>query len=107
MSMKTVDPREFRDSGLLQEVNRQWFHPRGLALYVTVDSGAGTVGFGGILDARDDPEGFLFAPEEPDAAKAVEAARLLETRLAARIALGCDSNGIQPLPIPAAHPEEG
>lgn len=51
---------EFQSSGLLQEVNRQWFHPRGLALSVVVHAD-GTKQFGNVLDARDDYEGFVFS----------------------------------------------
>lgn len=35
MSAKHIDPKEFRDLGFLQEANRQFFHPHGLALEVT------------------------------------------------------------------------
>lgn len=59
-----LDIHEFRQLGLLQEVNRRFFHPIGLALAVNsnkdgepriIDSLAY------IIDSRDDPEGFCFA----------------------------------------------
>lgn len=50
---------EFRSSGLLQEVNRLFFHPRGLAIGVRVTESGEWV-FDGIRDHRDDPEGIVF-----------------------------------------------
>lgn len=51
--------REFLDEGYLQEVNRRFFHPLGLALSVKVDDD-GHVSLHNIWDGRDDPEGFTF-----------------------------------------------
>lgn len=56
---KYLDIKEFRSLGLLREVNRQFLHPIGLALAVERD-GDGNESLFGILDARDDPEGFVF-----------------------------------------------
>lgn len=64
-----MDIREFREVGFLQEVNRQFFHPLGLALEVIIDED-GPERLGGIWDYRDDPEGMLFAAEDIDADKA-------------------------------------
>lgn len=58
--IKYMDIEEFRELGFLQEANRQFFHPLGLALEVVVDAD-GTWRLGGIQDYRDDPEGYLFA----------------------------------------------
>ena len=49
-----IDPAEFQRLGYLQEVNRQFLHPLGLAL--AVHEGA----FAGVMDCRDDPEGVYF-----------------------------------------------
>jgi hypothetical protein len=54
-----IDIAEFRRLGLLQEVNRLFFHPRGLALEVVVAED-GTEQLGGVWDYRDDPEGMSF-----------------------------------------------
>jgi len=56
---------EFKDMGLLQEVNRLFFHPLGLALVIsecTCSKKSDTVQWivSGIWDYRDDPEGMLF-----------------------------------------------
>lgn len=53
-----MDPKEFQNFGYLQEVNRKFFHPLGLALSVHTDE-TGTH-FGGIWDMRADPEGLIF-----------------------------------------------
>ena len=50
------------DSGLLFEINRKILHPLGLALETVVHED-GTVEFGQIWDARDDPEGMLYADD--------------------------------------------
>lgn len=59
-----MDIAEFRKLGLLQEVNRRFFHPIGLALAVNAAKDdeppiAETLAY--IIDRRDDPEGFMFA----------------------------------------------
>lgn len=85
--------RDFIDLGLLQEVNRQFLHPLGLALSLHVDDDPSVVTFDGILDARDDPEGYRFDfnsfPEPPEAvarfkSNAATVEREWETRRATR-----------------------
>jgi len=56
---KRMDLQEFKDGGFLQEVNRQFFHPLGLALEIYEENGE-VVKLGGIWDYRDDEEGLLF-----------------------------------------------
>lgn len=72
--MKKMSVNEFREIGLLQEVNRLLLHPMGLALEVVVD-GDGLMRFGEIQDVRDDPEGMIFgggfSPAERAKAEAV------------------------------------
>lgn len=55
-----MDVREFRERGYLQEVNRRFLHPLGLALEVTVEED-GTERISGVWDYRDDSEGIYFA----------------------------------------------
>lgn len=55
-----MDIAEFREFGYLQELNRRFLHPLGLALMVRRDSD-GTEQISGIWDCRDDPEGIVFA----------------------------------------------
>ena len=57
--IKRIDIKEFREFGFLQELNRQFLHPMGLALEVVKDDNGNEV-LGGIWDYRDDPEGIVF-----------------------------------------------
>lgn len=59
MAKKTMTVKEFREQGYLQELNRQFLHPLGLALEVVVEED-GTMRFGEVWDSREDPEGFIF-----------------------------------------------
>lgn len=74
--MKNMSIREFRESGLLQEMNRQFLHPMGLALAITAqspDDGSEPI-LGPVFDFRDDPEGGIFGeqcPVDPDKAATV------------------------------------
>lgn len=51
--------QEFREKGFLQEANRQFFHPLGLALEVGIDK-SGDEFISGVWDYRDDPEGMSY-----------------------------------------------
>jgi hypothetical protein len=68
--MKEFDLATFMDEGILQEVNRVFFHPLGLALTTMCDRDAdGKVvphRMGPVI-ATEDPEGLVFDP--PDAEK--------------------------------------
>jgi hypothetical protein len=56
---KFVIPAVLQSDGYLQEVNRRFFHPLGMALAVTsYPDGAQVIS--GVIDARDDPEGYVF-----------------------------------------------
>ncbi len=57
--IKRIDINEFRTLGYLQEVNRQFLHPLGLALEVIVGFN-GTAMLGGVWDYRDDPSGIVY-----------------------------------------------
>jgi len=60
--IKKMDIKEFREIGLLAELNRAFLHPLGLALEVNIEED-GTETLGGIWDYRDDPEGMLYAKD--------------------------------------------
>jgi hypothetical protein len=64
-----MTPKEFREQGYLQELNRLLLHPMGLALEVVINPD-GTEAFGGVWDCRDDPEGIVYSPDLIDDAKA-------------------------------------
>ena len=66
--IKRMDIKEFREFGLLQEINRLFLHPLGLALEI-VQEDDGTERLGGIWDYRDDKEGMLFGDDMVDEEK--------------------------------------
>ena len=100
-TIKRLPVDEFRLLGLLQEVNRLFLHPRGLALEVVVDED-GTERFGGVWDYREDPEGMAFAedllvgPHVRLRAEIVE--RMYQEHLDHRQTLFGTTDGCQPLP---------
>lgn len=62
--MNKIDIKDFRENGYLQEVNRRFFHPLGLALEVIVEDGKETLG--GIWDYREDKEGIYYNIKDSD-----------------------------------------
>lgn len=57
--------KEFRELGYLQEINRTFLHPLGLALEI-VKNEDGCEELGGIWDFREDEEGIYFDIENSD-----------------------------------------
>jgi len=85
-----------REQGYIQEANRLFFHPRGLALTVQVDDN-GSESLAGIQDYRTDPEGVYFADDTIDPAKAqIPQEDFLSHQTHRTALLGAP---IQPLPI--------
>ncbi len=70
-NIKHMNVIEFRKGGYLQEVNRQFLHPLGIALEIVVEDD-GTEHFGDIWDYRDVPEGILFGAGSIDPVKAAK-----------------------------------
>lgn len=70
--VKKMTVKEFRQLGYLQELNRRFLHPLGLALEVNVSESHETFSEG-IWDYRDDPEGLIFGPGiiDPEKAKRI------------------------------------
>ena len=104
---KQMDIREFVEFGYLQEVNRRFFHPLGLALEVDKPRqydivtkkrlADGEMELSGVWDSRDDPEGILF--DGVSAEKAERVTGEMKKRRAARRALPeCGSGGFQKVP---------
>lgn len=82
-NVKRMDVAEFRREGYLQEVNRRFLHPLGLALEVVVEED-GSERLGGVWDCRGDAEGVYFAGDADTAAKAARVDALWAERGAAR-----------------------
>lgn len=82
MEPKKMSVKEFRELGYLQELNRVFLHPLGLALETVVDMGEDgieTEHFGGVWDSRDDPEGIIY--KHLSNIDAVKAARIQQERV--------------------------
>lgn len=92
--IKKLDISEFRQKGFLQEVNRRFFHPLGLALEVIIKDD-GTEQLGGIWDYRDDPEGIYFKPESLSTEKSNYVTELMNSKMDKRIEMFGDI--IQPV----------
>lgn len=93
--IKYMPIKEFREKGFLQEANRLFFHPLGLAIEVKIDS-SGNETLGGMWDYRDDPEGMLFGDNMIDYEKALYINQLRMSKLQARQRTGkCYDDGIQ------------
>jgi hypothetical protein len=66
--IKMMDIKEFRELGLLVEVNRQFFHPIGLEMIVAIDEDNedNEEFLWGIRDFRENPRGMLYEELEID-----------------------------------------
>lgn len=67
---KYLPIKEFRELGYLQEVNRQFLHPLGLALEISQNED-GTEFISGVWDLRNDPEGIIFDLENSDSERKI------------------------------------
>ena len=63
--IKTINITEFRKKGYLQELNRQFLHPLGLALVVSIDEDDNEI-LSGIHDFREDPTGIIYDLEKSE-----------------------------------------
>ena len=63
--IKYIDIKEFREKGYLQEINRQFLHPLGLALEIKINDDGGEV-LGGVWDYREDEEGIYYDLKNSD-----------------------------------------
>lgn len=92
---KVLPLKTLRDDGYLQEANRQFFHPLGLALAVIMPTKAGEPPASlVVLDWRDDPDGGRFT----DGDSLTEKAAVLEGIATARVQARLDALGywVQP-----------
>lgn len=78
--IKKMDIQEFVDEGYLQEVNRRFFHPMGMALEVVTDATGKAVALGGVWDYRHDAEGLVYDETLIDPAKASRISQLERAR---------------------------
>lgn len=77
--MKKMTPKEFREQGYLQHLNRTCLHLLGLALEV-VQHDDGSETFGVVWDNRDEPDGMIYGSGLIDTEKARRINTELETK---------------------------
>jgi hypothetical protein len=86
--VKYMGIKEFREEGYLQELNRRFLHPLGLALEVVINAD-GTERLGGVWDFRDDPEGMIYGEDTIEVEKVQHIRQIENGRTTARLdALG-------------------
>ena len=78
--IKRMDIKEFRELGFIQEINRRFLHPCGLALEVIIDLDTGETSLGGVWDYRDDPEGMAFGEGVLNVDKVEKVAKLFNSK---------------------------
>lgn len=88
MRITYMDIKEFRELGLLQEINRLFLHPLGLALEILIEDD-GKEKLGNIWDYREDPEGMHYASQmvatEEFKKKAETVSKMQQTKMKERI----------------------
>lgn len=87
--IKKIDIKEFREKGFLQEANRLFFHPLGLALSVYVDED-GNYTLDSVWDYREDPEGMFFGNNIISKEKIDHVAELRASKIKNRLFVGKD-----------------
>lgn len=93
--IKRMAIKEFRMLGFLQEVNRKFFHPLGLALEVNVDED-GIETLSSIWDYRDDSVGMFYKQNVINKDKIDYVEELRKSKLTQRLnCIDTDENGIQ------------
>lgn len=105
-----MEVEEFMKSGLLQEVNRQFLHPRGLAMEVREDEGPNGekfYSFGRIWDYRSDPEGIVFGEGVLDTPEARSKADRVQRMFLAKRDVRIKSLGWPVQPIPGSEGSDG
>lgn len=85
--IERMDINEFREFGYLQEANRLFFHPLGLALEILISDKDGKESLGGIWDYRQDPEGIVFHPDSISKEKISNVSKEFASRAEARMKL--------------------
>ncbi len=104
-SRPIVDIDELRQLGYLQEVNRRFFHPLGLALAYLPDHDDALV----VLDDRGTPEGWTFLPTmlgpESHARAAHIDAEIAARADARRRVVGDVIQPLEPVPLPEERPQ--
>ena len=101
--IKRIDIKEFREKGYLQELNRKFLHPLGLALEIVIDED-GKESLGGVWDYRKEKEGIFYDLDNSNDERINTFRKkhnFIETELKARKDIRKSSLGffIEPIPL--------
>lgn len=112
--VKRMTVKDFREKGFLQELNRQFLHPLGLALEVIIDMDEDNKSpdrFGEVWNLQDHPEGIVFLRTEMDKKEFQRKVKYVNKLWAERAGVRTRKFGwmIQPsfLPEPENDPDSG
>ncbi|MCP3927264.1 MAG: hypothetical protein GY714_32295 [Desulfobacterales bacterium] len=89
---KRINIKEFREKGYLQELNRLFLHPLGLALEI-IQEKSGEEKLGGVWDYREDPEGIRFGDDITTDPDAIKKAKFMEKEMDRRAKLRKETLG--------------
>ena len=98
--IKKITIKEFREKGFLQEANRLFFHPLGLALAIMIDDN-GKYSLESVWDYREDPEGVFYCNNVISKEKINYVTELRASKIKERLSVGrtlgftIDDGGIQ------------
>ena len=109
---KHMDIAELMQVGYLQEANRLFFHPLGLALEVNRDKNEETGEKGpwyisGVWDARDDLEGIIFGDDIMKDKETPRKAQSIENEMRARSGSRTKGLGFMIQPLGEEAPRKG
>jgi len=94
-TIKRIDIKEFRELGYLQEINRLFLHPLGMALEVIVNDEDDSEILGGIWDYREDEEGMFFGKDIVKNKRIETVENLRASKVATRVEIDKKYNGIK------------
>ncbi len=97
-AIKRMSVKQFRERGYLQELNRCFLHPLGLALEIVIEDD-GSVRFGEVWDYQDDPEGMQFGDLDQRSVELAIAVEEIRSRIAPARRKLYDGDTVQPLPL--------
>lgn len=102
LNFPTISIKEFKEKGYLQELNRRFLHPLGLALALKVDS-IDCYSLDRIWDFRDDPEGMFYNLADSDQERIdrfEKNAEFIQSEFEKRMEVRFEKLGFETEPIP-------
>jgi hypothetical protein len=96
--LQLIDLKEFMEKGFLQEANRLFFNPLGIAMVFNLDENDDVVSIGFYQDNNCE-YGFLFEENFLTKTEHVKKANFIkelkDSKIKTRVKYGCDEDGVQ------------